>query len=77
LNPFTLSPHLFPRRGHHLNVICPLFTYVLSEFGHLAASPTSVGFDGSRGLYIVVAALAETSLIAHAKTSSRTNGLSV
>ena len=54
-----VSPHLSPRRGHPPIEIPPVFTCVLSGFCRLTASPTSVGFNGSRGLYIVVAALAE------------------
>ena len=57
--PLRVSPHLSPRRGHPLNEIPPVFTCVLSGYCRLTASPTSVGFNGSRGLYILVAALAE------------------
>ena len=49
---FTLSPHLSPRRGHHLILNRPLFTAILSWFRSLATPPTSVGFMARAALYI-------------------------
>ena len=70
----TLSPHLSPRRGYPPVCNRPVFTSVLSWFGCLAASPTSVGFMARTARLAWTPCSPKTSLIAHAKTSSPTDG---
>jgi len=53
------SPHLSPRRGYPANQRRPVFTVVLSWFGCLSASPTSVGFMARTAAVCVEAVLAK------------------
>ena len=71
----NISPHLSPQRGHPMISDRPLFTSILSWFACFAASPTSVGFMARAALDVFKPRSPKTSLIAHAKTSSRTDGL--
>src|SRR6185437_11524250 len=69
-----ISPHLSPQRGHPMISDHALFTSVLSWFASSAASPTSVGFMARAAVDVFKPRSPKTSLIAHAKTSSRTDG---
>jgi hypothetical protein len=72
-----ISPHLSPQRGHPMISDRPLFTSILSWFACFAASPISVGFMARAALDVFKPRSPKTSLIAHAKTSSRTDGLNM
>jgi len=69
-----ISLHLSPQRGHPMISDHALFTSVLSWFACFAASPTSVGFMARAAVDVFKPRSPKTSLIAHAKTSSRTDG---